>query len=276
MNIYEFTDYRQFLRQFYEEKKSLNRCFSFRVMGLKLNVDPGFLVKVMSGQYHLRAKNFPKLFELCQFDAKEREYFETLVLFTKAKEEREIKLLFEKLQGIKGVNSFQLLDYQYEYYQHWYHAAIRALCNFIDFKGGECKKIGSALSPQITTKEAKESIALLLRLNLIEKNSDGYLRPSKQQITTAPEIRTIAIRHFQRTTMALAIEALERHRPEHRDISSVTISIDQTTEERIKEKIQECRESIITLAKEAPSEDRVCQFNIQLYPLTQVHGVNND
>ncbi len=68
MNIYEFTDYRQFLRQFYEEKKALNKTFSFRAMGQKLDLDAGFLVKVMNRQFHLRPKSFPKLFALCKFD----------------------------------------------------------------------------------------------------------------------------------------------------------------------------------------------------------------
>jgi uncharacterized protein (TIGR02147 family) len=275
MNIYEFTDYRQFLRQFYEEKKESNGSFSFRAMGLKLDLDAGFLVKVMNRQFHMRPKSFDKLFALCRFNEREQEYFETLVLFAKAKEEREVKTHFEKLLSIKGVSSFQVEDYQYEYYQQWYHSAIRAICNFCNFTGTEFKKIGDSLSPRITAKECKESVTLLLRLNLIEKNSDGFIRPTENLITTAPEIRTVAIRHFQRSTMALAMESLERHEPAIRDISSVTVSLNEDAVERVRAKIKECRESVLSIAKESPIEDRVCQLNIQFFPLTEAIGGNN-
>ncbi len=271
MNIYEFTDYRQFLRKFYEMKKEQNRSFSFRAMGQRLDVDPGFLVKVMNQQFHLRAKNFPKLYELCYFDEKECEYFEMMVLFSKAEKEQEIKLYFEKLLIIKGVGSFQVEDFQYEYYQQWYHSAIRALCNFCDFTGTEFKKIANSLSPRITAKEARLSISLLIRLKLIEKSSDGFIRPTNNLITTAPEIRTIAVRHFQRSTMALAMDSLERHDPSIRDISSVTVSINENDVEAIRDKIRECRESILTIAKETQIEDRVCQLNIQFFPLTETN-----
>ncbi len=271
MNIYEFTDYRQFLRQFYEEKKELNRSFSFRAMGQKLDLDAGFIVKVMNGQYHLREKCFLKLFKLCGFDDEQQQYFETMVLFAKAKDEREQKRLFETMRSIKGVTSFQLQDFQYEYYQFWYNSAIRALCNFIDFTGSEFKQIGNSLSPKISAKEVKQSITLLLKLNLISKNSEGFLRPTENIITTTSEIRTVAIRHFQRSTMALAMESLERHEPSMRDISSVTVSINEEAVDRIREKIKECRESVLAIAKETSVEDRVCQFNIQFFPLTEMN-----
>lgn len=269
MNIYEFTDYRQYLRQFYEEKKQRNGGFSFRAMGERLDLDPGFLVKVMNRQFHLRPKSYPNLFKLCSLDEREQEYFEALVLFSKAKEEREVKLYFEKMMSIKGVGSFQIEDYQYEYYQQWYHSAIRALCNFVDFTGTEFKKIANSLSPRITAKEARLSISLLVRLKLLEKDSDGFIRPTNNMITTAPEIRTVAVRHFQRSTMALAMEALERHDPSVRDISSVTVGIHENDVVRVREKIRECREAVLAIAKETDQEDRVCQLNIQFFPLTE-------
>jgi len=272
MNIFDYTDYRQFLRDFYDERKASLPSFSFRAMGQKLDLDPGFIVKVMQGQFHLRPACFPQLFELCKFDDRQKCYFETLVQFAKADSERDVKRLFEELLSIKGVNAYKLTDFHYEYYQNWYHSAIRALCNFRQIKVNDHKVVASLLSPKIKISEARESIALLQKLNLVAPDEQGFIRPTESLLTTAPEIRAIAIRHFQRQTMLLAVESLDRHEREQRDISTVTVSVDQEGFDQIREKIRECRESVLAIAQACTTEDRVCQLNMQFFPLTEQDG----
>ena len=99
-------------------------------MGRKLDMDAGYLVKILQGKYHLSAKKIPVVVQFCKFDDKESEYFENLVLFCKAKSESETKLYFEKLLTMRTVGVKALDGMQYSFYQKWYHSAIRAAIQF--------------------------------------------------------------------------------------------------------------------------------------------------
>jgi len=72
--------------------------------------------------------------------------------------------------------------------------------------------------------------------------------------------------------MLLAVESLDRHEREQRDISTVTVSVDQEGFDQIREKIRECRESVLAIAQACTTEDRVCQLNMQFFPLTEPDG----
>jgi uncharacterized protein (TIGR02147 family) len=54
----------------------------------------------------------------------------------------------------------------------------------------------------------------------------------------------------------------------HRDISTLTLSISESSLQRMKEKIRECRRELLEIAKADEHADRVYQLNLQLFPLS--------
>ncbi len=46
LSIFDYLDYRIFLKDFYEKKKNENSFYSYRYMGNKVGVDPGNIVKI--------------------------------------------------------------------------------------------------------------------------------------------------------------------------------------------------------------------------------------
>lgn len=271
MIVFDYFDYRKFLRDFYDEHKKENPFFSYRYMGRRVDLDPGYLVKVLQGKCHIAQETITKIAVLCKLSEKEAEYFETLVYFGKAKSEKQIKLYFEKLISFKGVKTKTIAPYQYEYYQKWYHSAIRSLIGFYEFNE-DYKVLAQKLSPSISVKEAKDSVKLLEKLNFIIKDENGIYRLTDTLITTGDEWRSIAVRQFQRQTIQLALESLERHEKEQRDISTVTIAVSQRDLEEIKDRIKQFRASIMELAEQCADPDTVYQLNVQLVPLTGVTG----
>jgi len=133
MNIFDYLDYRLFLKEFYEERKKTKSFFSYRYMGNKVGMDPGYLVRVMQGRLHIAEASIDKFCALCKLNEKEAAYFSAMVNFAKAKSERQIKLYFEKApfpQGRQGAADRRI---QYEFYQKWYYSAVRALIGFCGF-----------------------------------------------------------------------------------------------------------------------------------------------
>jgi uncharacterized protein (TIGR02147 family) len=268
-SIFEYLDYRDFLKDFYEEKKAQRSFFSYRLFGAKIGLDASYLAKVLIKIRHIADPTIAKITAFCGLTGAEADYFESLVHFVKSKSHKESKALFEKLLSLKGVKSSTLLIHQYSFYQKWYHSAVRSILELFEFNG-DYKALAEWLSPPITVKEAKESIRLLENLRLIKKDDRGVFRLTDTAITTGPEWQSLAIQSFQEETIKLSGESLSRHPKEVRDISTVTMNINAKDFEEIRERIKEFRGSIIKYVSEQTSPDRVVQLNIQLFPLSTI------
>jgi uncharacterized protein (TIGR02147 family) len=267
--IFEYLDYRDFLKDYYEEKKAERSFFSYRLFGAKIGLDASYLAKVIIKIRHIADPTIAKITAFCGLIGAEADYFESLVHFVKSKSHKESKALFEKLLSLKGVKSNTLLIHQYAFYQKWYHSAVRSILELFEFKG-DYKALAERLSPPISVKEAKESIKLLEKLQLIKKDGRGVFHMTDTAITTGPEWQSLAIRSFQEETIKLSGESVSRHPKEVRDISTVTMNINAKDFEEIRERIKEFRGSIIKYVSEQTSPDRVVQLNIQLFPLSTI------
>lgn len=270
-SVFEYLDYRNYLKDFYEEQKERHSFFSYRYFGDKVGVDPSYLLKVMLKSRHLSDKSVPRICTFCKLVETEADYFTTLVQFVKAKSTQEEKRLFEKLISIRYVKSHHLLEQQYEYFKTWYHPVVRSLLEYFDFHD-DFALLGRKLSPPISAKEARASVLFLEELTLIKKDENGRYRLTDSAITTGEEWRSVAIAAYQEQTIRLSHEAVERHDRSLRDISTVTMNITTADFEEIRSRIMEFRRSLISFVNESESPDRTYQLNIQLFPLTDVKG----
>jgi uncharacterized protein (TIGR02147 family) len=266
--VFSYFDYQLFLRDYYDEQKKEASYFSYRYLGDKMGLDAGFLVKVLQGKMHLSLKSVPSIAKYFKFDIKESEYFETLVRYGRAVSESEIKAFFEKLLSLKDVDADPVLANQYEFYQKWYYSAIRELLGFYDFKG-DFTALAVKLSPRISAKEAKKAVALLDQLKLICKDETGRYRQTNSFITTSDKWKSAAIHSFQKETIRLAGESLERHPKHIRDVSTITIAVSHKDFEEIRRRISDFRRSLLQMTNENEA-DCVYQINLQAVPLTQI------
>lgn len=264
-DVLDYMDYQLYLRDFYENAKA-HRYFSYRYMGQKVGLDAGFLVRVIQGKAHLSPKSIPAFTNLCGFTDKQAQYFNALVRYGKATSASDIKHYLEDLLFIRGVSAEVLETSQYAFYQQWYHSAIHAMLTFREFSG-DYAWLARSLTPRISVKEAKSSIALLAKIGLIAKDQSGAYRATKATVSTGEKWKTAAVREFQRSTIRLADESLDRHEKCIRDISTVTISVSRHELPAIKEAIRECRQTILRISSSGKQADSVYQVNFQVFPL---------
>ena len=267
ISVYDYLDYRVFLRDFYVQQKKTETFFSYRYVGNKVGMDSSFLIKVLQGHLHISNDRIEKFNKICGFNEKESAYFEALVHFNKAKSEKESKLYFERMLSINKAKSDKLGEIQYEFFQKWYYTAIWSLLDGAPFSGNP-KDLAAQLTPPITLKEAKQSLKLLLDLKLIEQDAQGTYHALGLNLTTGKEWRSVAITQYQREMIRMAEESLERFRKEERDISTLTLNIPESAVSEIRDLASEFRESVKQLVNSYSNTDRVYQMNLQLFPLT--------
>lgn len=270
ISIYDYTDYRIFLRDYCHYYKQLDAKYSQRYFALKLGVkSSGFLSEVINGKRNLSRTNVAQFCRILKLSDTEQQYFENLVTFNQARSQSEKEHWLNRLMVSQNSNLSSLRRDIYEYFSHWYVSAIRELLFFYTFDGNY-KQLASTLTPQIKPSQAKEALDLLLRLGLVRTGEDGRLVQAEAVISTGDEVHSTEVAKFQMQMLELARQALDRMPANRRDISTLTLSVSQQGFEKIRAIIQRTRKEILSAAVDDTNEDRVVQLNIQLFPLADM------
>jgi uncharacterized protein (TIGR02147 family) len=272
INIFEYMDYRQFLKDCYEEEKKQKPFFSYRYISAKVGLNPGYIVKLFQGKIQLGVKNIDAFADLFHITEKKREYFVELVHFGRAKNQNEIERRFERLHSIKGLQFRTVSDSIVDFYSKWYNMVIRSILSIYPFDGKDYRKLSSMLTPSITAADARESVKLLEKLKLIKQGKDGFYRPTEEFISTGEKWTSAKIREYQKKNMELAMVSLEAHPKKLRDISTVTMTFATKDMEALRERVRQFRQDLLLMSKEASEEDSVVQMNIQVFPVALLEG----
>lgn len=104
---------------------------------------------------------------------------------------------------------------------------------------------------------------------MIDHNSEGIYFQKDTMISTGDEVDSIEVANFQLETIELAKNAIANIRSSQRNISTLTFSISEDGYKKIVDIIRSTRKEISKVAHSDKDEDRVCQLNIQLFPLTK-------
>lgn len=267
-SIYTYYDYRRFISDFYQEKKALNPNYSYRYIAGKVGIDHALIVKIIQSQRHISGKTVDVFAGFLGLSNRQREYFKLLVAFGKSKNNEERKHYFELLLAFSEISEKQIDSTQYEFYQRWYYTAIREILNIQPFKD-DYYWLSETVHPSISVVEAKRAVKLLERLGMIKRDVDGYCRLTEQFVTTGENWQSIAVRSFQKEACTLASRAIDVVPKDERDISTVTVSLDDEGINRVREALAGLRREIVEISASCQSVDRACQINLQLFPVSK-------
>ena len=268
--VFEYLDYREFLRDYYNSKKAANSAFSLRVFSDKIGFKAkDFISRVMNGEKNLSTQSIPKVASGLRLGKHETEFFVGLVEFNQAETTEERNAAFEKMQAALKVVRFaekqHLLGHcQYMVYSHWRHLTIRSLIGLFGFKG-DYESLAKQVHPRISVEEAKQSVKLLEECQLIKKGEDGNYTLTESAITTGDRTSKLALRGFHQHCLKLAADSIDRDNPGERHISGLTLGISKEGYDRIVERINAFRKEIALIAEEDEGADKVFQMQFALF-----------
>jgi uncharacterized protein (TIGR02147 family) len=277
LNVYEYTDYRAFLKDYYKEKKAANPVFSYNSFSLKAGFkNKGFLYGAIHGSKNLSKSSIIKVSNALGLKKNEADYFENLVFFNQAIDLIERTYFCEKLNSSKPLDKsitvvHQTRKDQYEFYSTWYHSAIRSLIDMYPFKG-DYAWLARNVHPRITEKQAEKSVALLEKLGFIEKQKSGVYKLTNPNITTGNEIIALAALNFHKEASRLVEYALDTVPKDRRNITGLTLGISELTYLRICEELKEFRARIVNIVQDDQEADRAYQLNFHFFPVTKILG----
>lgn len=269
-NVFEYTDFRQFLKDHYKFMKRETPYYSYRYFSKVAGfTSPNYLKLVIDGERNISSEAIDQFSKVLKLPAKERRYFRLMVLMNQATSGEEKDFYLRQILKSKAVKNLKpLTQAQYDYYSQWFHIPLRELIGRSDFKH-DPKWIAHQFTPALTESQVKEGLELLEKLSLIEKSENGSYRQMEKAISTGDEVTSQAVMNYHRKMIQMGAEALDRFSAQDRDISSLTMGVSRETRATIKKMIQEFRKEIIAVASQEQDVREVLQLNFQLFPIVK-------
>jgi uncharacterized protein (TIGR02147 family) len=272
-SIFNYNNYRKFLLDYYNEEKARNYHFSHRYIAEKLDLkSSGHFAQIFSHKANISISLVRRMAEFLRLKKKEAEYFEEMVLCNQAKNHSDKKRHFERMQELcagKKDESIRVLDSaQYEFYNKLYYSAIRELLAIYPFKD-DYKALGKLLDPPISAAQVKNAIALLEKLGLIRKNSDGVYERTDAVISSGYDAESVSISNFLLNAHDFAKQSLERAPRKERNCSWMTMSVSQKGFEEIQQELRLFMRKALEIARKDLAPDRVYLGTFDILPLSK-------
>ena len=274
-SIYEYLDFRKYLKDYYDYHKKSDYEFSYRIWADRAGFKAkDFILRVIRGGSRLSDESTASLARSMNLSDIEALYFTDMVGYAQAKTFHDREQCYDRLYSrhvrFKQKSETRVMPHDcYEFYSEWYHAAIRSLISSYGFKG-DYGWLAENVFPAISEVKARKSVALLEKLGLIKKDASGSYHITDKDLTTDDEVKKGALLRFYNTGMELMKKALEKLPMNKRNISGVTLGISEATYYNVVEKIKKFMQEIIHLAQEDQSPDRVYQVNVHAFPMSNV------
>ena len=264
--IIEYTDFRKFMRDYYEERK---RCSAFswrefsKIAGFS---SPSYMKVVCDGKSKLSRIGVERTGAAMGLAGFEMDYFRAMVKFGQAEVESKKVAAYEEMLSIAKVYKVRVLEGDlFEFYDTWRNPVLRELAPLMP--GATPGELAKMCYPEVSAQEVQESLAFLTKAGLLKK-TEGKLVQSETSVKGSNDATRLAMRGMHRMMSQLATPALELP-VEERNFSGVTMGLSRESYSKIENLLDEFRRKIIAVAAEEKNVEQVYRLNLQLFPLTK-------
>lgn len=268
-DVLQYTNYRVYLRDYYEYKKKTVSAFSLRFFAEKAGLSSHAHLKLaIDGKRNITKNTVTKLIHGLGLENQRAAYFESLVFFNQAQTDEDKKIYYAQLIKASPRSKLHKMDKaQLRIFKEWHHSAILEMVGLKDFRPIP-EQISKRLRGLVTPAQVTESLNLLLEMGLLVKTANGY-RQSNPLITTDDEVQDIMVKMYHNQMLSLSTRMLNDLPGGERDISALTFGIKRSDFVNLKKHLQLMRKELLDFSAKAGEAEEVVQINLQLFPLTR-------
>jgi uncharacterized protein (TIGR02147 family) len=267
--VFDFSDPIDFLNASLKSTQQKNPAFSLRAWAKQLGLSHVAMLSMVLNRKRrllpsLSSKVSQQYLRAGRLTETEARYFDMLVLFSNASTLEE-KTFYEKiLSSLRPDRQFSVMSLDhFRVVSDWYHFAIVEMTQLKSFES-DPRWIRLRLGENVNEGQVTEAIDRLIRVGLLERDSQGQLRKTASHYATPTDIPSQAIRSFHSQMIGKALTALETQPVNERDITAHVMTISQAKIPEAKTMIRDFRRKLAEFL-ETPQGDAVYQVNIQLF-----------
>jgi transcriptional regulator with XRE-family HTH domain len=252
----QLLTFRGWLEREYLRRRERNPSYSIRAFSAYLNLAPATVSQLLSGKRKPSAKFVRKL--LLRLEATPEEQTSILLSIDKKALAVAAVPLRQEAYPIIASEVFRLIA-------DWWHYAILELSATVDFKS-EPAWIANRLG--ISVIETQQAIDRLMSLELMEKKNGKLVRTETFVTNYEEGMTSAALKQLQRHVIGKALAAVDETPSEEKDITSMTMAIDEKKLPQAKEMIKKFRRELSQFM-ETGKQTRVYNLGVQLYPVSK-------
>ncbi len=274
-----FTDYRHYLREFYEFKraqtKTALRPYSYAMFAAAADIkSPNYLKLIIDGQRNLSAEMARKFARAISLNKEEADEFMALVEFTQATEPIERNRFLKTLADIRvnqQLKSGEINSDTWEKVPGW---VTWVLYSLVDQKNVtfDSNMLFEVLRGKARPDEIRRCLDRLLESGeLVKDPVSGVLSRGRELMSGSETIPVALVRKLQSELIYLGLESLFQDQPQDREFGSQTLALTEAEFEQLKFEVRQFRKrwlKDISVNRKSTKADRVFQFNVQLFPVT--------
>ena len=265
--ITEYQDYREYMRDFYAERKRSSYFTWRKFASLAGFASPAYLKLVSDGKTTLSKPGIAKAARAMGLEGFDYTYFTLLVKFGNAKNESEKEAALQEIEHEAQMNKIRVVDADaFRYYENPAYPIIRELAPLMP--NASFGEIASKVKHEITVAQVRDILQFLVKADLLKKNDDGTYEQTQKAVKGSKETIPLVIRTMNRKMPELAVQSIAKDSVEERNFSGITMGINKSVYDRITKEIDIFRKKIIDIANECRDIDQVYQMNLQVFPLT--------
>ncbi len=265
--IFGHSNYRDFLKSAYVERRERNPRFSQRSFAKTLGLSPAGLNRILGGTKQPSLDRAVALAERLQLDERESEYFCLLVQLEHTRKPELRASLLRRLKPFREQDPIQDLSVDYfKMISDWYHFAILEM---IQTEGAKLTPAHVSRYLGISSIEASLAIERLQRLELIEVKEDGTAARLANRLIFESKVPNEALRKYNRQILEKAIECLESQTQAERIVGTETFAFDPAALGDAIKLTDQYLDSMQKLARASPQRRDVYQLSVQCFRLNQ-------
>ena len=228
--ILEYTDYRQYIADYYADRKA-KTAFSWQEFAKMAGFSsPVYLKYVSEGRFNLS-------------------------------EDAAVSIAESRKAKILEGESFR-------FFEDWKNPVLRELAPAMP--GAKPLALAHACRPEVSAAEVSETLNFLVKADLLKKDKDGNYAQTDKVVTTGPmNVTPLAVRGLHHQMGEFALDAIENVPQDERHFSGLTLGITREAYQEIVQKIAEFRKEIIEIATRESATDEVYRLNVQFFPMTK-------
>jgi uncharacterized protein (TIGR02147 family) len=279
--VFSYSDYRQFLKDYYQYKKSTSNAFSIAGFANKAGLTTkNYLKRVMDGERPLNAELIPKFCNGLGLKDKERAFFEALVNFNQAKDQDIKRHYFSILKATsvdEANGAIELMENQFEVFANWYILPIRELVLLKEFQE-DPQWIVRIMKSRVSKAEATHALIILKKLGLLVRDDKtGKLKQAESLLRYSKDVINMAVRDYHIQTLENTKQTMNQDDFESWNVRSLNIAVPKSEIKNVQSALNDFISQLNkTMTAKVDAEikagggaDAVIQLNAQVMVVTK-------
>lgn len=266
--VYQYDDYRDYLKDTLDLRKKRNRSYSMRAFAKALGVPVSTLSEVTNKKKHLSLEAARKVAGGLRFRVNEKRYFSLLVEMESTRNSARRKEIQIELKSLAQQSLRKGMDANYDEFLNQSDKFV-----LIELGGIENFILNSktgAVALGKSREEVQEHLSTLKRLEVLTQsaNKDQYLRSGSGVLISSDKIN-LDLRRFHLEMLDKAKASLAEQSPRERLVGSETFSFCSNQLNEANDIMEEFFSKMVGLANRSTNKDSVYHVGLQMFRLAK-------